>query len=230
MNVKPVNFKFGEYLNSGLELLKKDYGNFILAYFFCFIMSIIPFCSLLAIGNFYKYCEKVHNNQQASPGEIFNFDDFASYFVLNLIIFVAFIIGYIPLMILMPAASIFSQNNEFAAGIMGIIGIVYMFAFIITLFIILAKAYYIPGLISLKKITDFKEVWRISSIMTKNNLIVILLFTIVVSFLGQIGAVLCGIGIFLTLPFVYTSNYMAFRDAFQQIDKDEIKEIGNRNY
>ena len=73
---KPVEFKFGEYINKGFELFKKDMGTFILAFIFVLIMSLIPFCGFLGIGNFLKLARKINHGQQTSASEIFNFDDF----------------------------------------------------------------------------------------------------------------------------------------------------------
>ena len=99
INVKPVQFKFGDYMSNAVELMKKDFGNFVLAYVFCIILSIIPFCGLMAAGNFYKYCRKINRGEQASPGEIFNFDDFMPYFLIQLIILAAVFVIYIPIII-----------------------------------------------------------------------------------------------------------------------------------
>lgn len=62
--------------------------------------------------------------------------------------------------------------------------------------------------------------------MTKDNLLTIFLYSLVVGILAQVGIVACGIGILVTLPFMYTSQYFAFEDAMSQIDHDEISEIG----
>ena len=59
---KPINFKFGEYINKGFELLKKDFGGVFVGFLVTFLMSIIPFCGILAMGNFYKYLRKLKNN------------------------------------------------------------------------------------------------------------------------------------------------------------------------
>ena len=230
MNTKPIEFKLGEYLSKGLDLLKKDYGNFALAYFFCMIMSMIPFCGLLAMGNLYKYCEKVHNNQPANPSEIFNFDDFVPYLMLNLILMGIIFVAYIPMILLMPAAAVFGQDSEMAAGVSGILFFVFLAIFMIVLFIIMAKAFYVPGLISLKRVTDFKEAWKTSNVLSKGNLVMIILFAIITSFLGQLGFIACGIGILFTMPYLYTCNYVAYRDAFEQTNNDEIKEIGKNNF
>lgn len=226
---KPVNFKFGEYINKGIDLLKKDFGNVFVGFLMCFIMSIIPFCGLLAAGNLYKYLQKLNRNQPTSPGEIFDFKDFMPYFILQLIIIAGVIALYIPIMILGVLGGLMSnENGEPSAGVM-IFMFPYMFLMIIALYYFLLRGFYIIPLISFKGITDIKTVWNISTAMTKGNLWSILLFAIVVGILSQIGILACGIGIFITIPFMYAANYFAYEDAIQQIEHDEITEIGSKN-
>lgn len=229
MNIKakPIEFKLNEYLNKGLELLKKDFGNFLVAYIVCVVMSIIPFCGLLAMGNFYKYCRKVNKGEQASAGEIFNFDDFLPYFIVQLILIAAIIVLYIPMFVFIPFASM--AGGEDISPAFGLFMVPYMLIIFIAIFIVALLGFYIPGLISLKKVHDIKTAWSMSRIMTKNNLLSIFLFTIVVGFLSQLGILLCGIGILITMPYFYTTHYFAFEDAVQQIEYDEIKEIGSKN-
>ncbi|ASK31073.1 hypothetical protein CEY12_13575 [Chryseobacterium sp. T16E-39] len=225
--VKPIEFKLNEYLNKGMELLKKDFGNFLVAYILCAVMSIIPFCGLLAMGNFYKYCRKVNKGEQASVGEIFNFDDFMPYFILQLIIIAGVIVLYIPMFIFIPLAALTGEDGGSPA--FAIFMIPYIFVIVIAVFIVALVGFYIPGLISLKKVYDIKTAWSMSRIMTKNNLLSIFLFAIVVGFLSQLGILLCGIGLLITMPYFYTTHYFAFEDAIQQIEYDEIKEIGSKN-
>lgn len=224
---KPINFKLGEYINKGFELLKKDFGNIFVAFLVCCLMSIIPFCSLLAMGNLYKYLQKINRNQAASPGDIFDFKDFMPYFILQLIVFGGVLVLYIPLIIVMAVTGGMSENNENPVAI--IFMIPYIFLIIAAIYYFLLKGFYITPLISLKGIQDIKEAWNISKVMSKGNLISILLFSIVVGILAQIGVIACGIGIFLTIPFLYTANYFAYEDAIQQIEHDEITEIGSKN-
>jgi len=222
---KPIDFKLGEYMSKGFELLKKDFGNIFVAFLLCFIMSIIPFCGFLAVGNFYKFLRKVNNGQQASPGEIFNFDDFMPYFILQLIIFAGIIVLYIPFFIIMPAMAVAQGEGEPNPGLM-LFMFPYLFLMIAIIYFFLLKGFYIPALISFKRVTDIQTAWRASKVMTKNNLLSILLFAIVVGILSQLGIIACGIGLFVTLPFMYTANYFAFEDAMKQIEHDEISEIG----
>ena len=88
------------------------------------------------------------------------------------------------------------------------------------------KGFYIPALITFKDVTDIKTAWNASKIMTKDNLLSIFLFSLVVGVLSQVGVIACGIGVLVTLPFMYAANYFAYEDAMNQIERDEISEIG----
>lgn len=225
---KPINFKFGEYINKGFEFLKKDFGNIFVAFLVCLIMSIIPFCGMLAMGNMYKYLQKLNKNQPASPGDIFDFKDFMPYFILQLIVFAAILIIYIPVVIVLALTGSFSGSND-PNPMAGLFMFPYIIVVMIGIYYFALKAFYITPLISLKGIKDIKTAWNISKVMTKGNLISILLFAFVIGLLAQIGILACGIGVFLTIPFVYTANYFAYEDAIQQIEFDEITEIGSKN-
>lgn len=225
---KPINFKLGEYINKGFELLKKDFGNIFVAFLMCLIMSIIPFCGLLAMGNLYKYLQRLNRNQPASPGEIFDFKDFMPYFMLQLIVFGGVLLLYIPLFAVLGISGTLSESNE-PNPMVAFFMFPYMFLLIGAIYYFVLKGFYIIPLISLKGISEVKEAWTISKIMTKGNLLSIFLFSVVVGILAQIGIIACGIGIFLTLPFLYTANYFAYEDAIQQIEYDEITEIGSKN-
>ncbi|MDR6515082.1 hypothetical protein [Chryseobacterium camelliae] len=226
LNVKPVNFDFSKYLNGGFELYKNNFGNILLAYFFCFIMNIIPFCGILGMGNLYRYMHKLRKGEPSAPGDIFDFGDFVPYFILQLIVFAGIILIYLPMMLVgFIAGAADGEPSPVFAAIM----IPYMLIIMVVFVIVALKAFYMPGLISIAGVKDVKTAWKMSTTMTKNNLLSIFLLVIVTSILGQLGILLCGIGIFLTIPFVYTSNYMAIEDALQQIQHDEITEIGLKN-
>jgi len=225
---KPVNFKLGEYINKGFELLKKDFGNIFVACLVCLIMSIIPFCGLLAMGNLYKYLQRLSRNQPASPGDIFDFKDFMPYFILQLIVFGGVLLLYIPLFAVLGISGVISERNEPNPAV-GLFMFPYIFLLVAVIYYFVLKGFYIIPLISLKGIREVKEAWNISKIMSKGNLLSIFLFSLVVGILAQIGILACGIGIFLTIPFLYTAKYFAYEDAIQQIEYDEIIEIGSKN-
>ncbi|NIF07281.1 hypothetical protein F3J23_17820 [Chryseobacterium sp. Tr-659] len=226
---KPVNFKLGEYINKGFEFLKKDFGDIFVAFLVCLIMSIIPFCGLLAVGNLYKYLQKRSRNQPASSGDIFDFKDFMPYLILQLIVFGGVLLLYIPLIIVMALTGAMSDGGNEANPMVMLFMFPYLFLIIAAIYYFVLKGFYIIPLISLKGINDIKQAWNISKVMTKGNLLSIFLFSFVVSLLAQVGILACGIGIFLTIPFLYTANYFAYEDAIEQIERDEITEIGSKN-
>ncbi|WP_144281383.1 hypothetical protein [Chryseobacterium echinoideorum] len=221
---KPINFKFGEYINKAFELLKKDFGSIFVGFLVTFLMSIIPFCGYLAMGNFYKFLRNKSKGIPASPGDIFNFDDFVPYLILQLIILAGIVAVYLPIIFMIPATAY--VDPEMGRTGLPIFFYLYMMVFYVVFFFFIVKGFYIMALISLKKVTDIKTAWKMSVIMTKDNFFNILVFCIAVSLLGSLGIIACGIGILFTLPFAYTANYFAFEDAMEQISYDEITEIG----
>ena len=221
---KPINFKLGEYLSKGFELMKKDFGNIFLAFLCCLVMGIIPFCGMLGAGNFYQYLRKLNKGQQASPGDVFNFDKFMPYFILQLILIGGMMLIYIPFMILMPVIA-YSQGDDPSPWIMFIMMPIFAIVYIAFIYIML-KGFYIPALISLKDVTDIKTAWNASKVMTKGNLLSIFLFSFLLVIIMYAGILACGIGLFATMPFVYVANYFAYEDAMNQIERDEISEIG----
>lgn len=223
-SAKPINFKLGEYMSKAFELLKKDFGNIFLAFLCCIVMGIIPFCGMLGAGNFYQYLRKLNRGQQASPGDIFNFDKFLPFFILQLILLGGIMVLYIPFILLMPAIA-YTQGNDPSPALPFLIFPYMAIAYAAILYFVL-KGFYIPALITFKDVTDIKTAWNASKIMTKDNLLSIFLFSLVVGILSQIGIIACGIGILVTLPFMYVSNYFAYEDAMSQIERDEISEIG----
>lgn len=224
LNPRQVDFKFGEYISKGIDLMKKDFGTVFLSFIFTMILAIIPFCGMMAVGNFYKVCYKLDRGLPVKADEVFNFDDFMPYFMFQLYIIGAFFLIFIPFFFI----GIFAGINENLSGIVGGIGFVYFAVVYIAIIYFLLQSFYIPALITFKKITDVKTAWNISKVMTKGNLLTILFFSIAVTFLGELGIILCGIGVFLTIPLIGVSHYFAFKDGLAQIEYDELTEIGQK--
>lgn len=225
LNAKPVNFKMGEYISSGYTFLKSNFGDVFVAFLLCFVMSIIPFCGLLAIGNFYRYCRGLRRGEKVSSGDIFNFDNFMPYFIMQLILIGGLLLIYIPMIIFIP---LMADGDNFSAGF-GILYMIYLLFVYVAIFVVLIKAFYMTALISLGGITDVKTAWNMSVTMGKGNGLNMFLFILVIAILGYLGILACGIGLLLTIPFVYTAQYFALEDGMQQIEYDEIKEIGSEN-
>jgi len=225
INAKPVNFKLGDYISDGYEFYKANFGNLLGAFFLAMIMSIIPFCRLLAVGNFYKYCRDLRAGKQVNAGDIFNFDNFTPYLIFQLIFVAGFLLLYIPMIIIMP---ILANTDGDASGVLFFF-IPYVIVLFIIILIVSLKAFYIPALISLANVTDIKTAWNMSSAMSKGNLVSIFLYSLAVGFLSQLGVIACFIGLIFTAPFLYVSHYFAYEDALKQVTYDEIQEIGIKN-
>lgn len=221
LNPRPVNFKFGDYISQAIELMKKDFGTVFLSFLCVMVMSIIPFCGFMAYGNFYRICYKIDKGIPTSSGEIFNFDDFTPYFILQLYMIAACFLLFIPFGFL----GIFADNGGALSGLFRLVAMVFLAGVYFIIAYFLLQAFYIPALITFKKITDINTAWNISKTMTKGNLLIILFFSIVVSFLSGLGVIACFVGLIFTLPFHYVAQYFAFKDGMEQIEYNEINEI-----
>ncbi len=210
---KPITFRFGEYISEGYELYRKNFGKVLLATFFLFVLSIIPFCSFMAQGNMFKFLKKLKGGTPEAS-EIFNFDDFAPYAKLFLILLAAILLLEIPLFVLIALGK--DNPQEMPAYFP-----FYIIILVILLYILIAKAFYITGLISLKGVKSVREAWRISSEMTKGNLLIIVGFLLIASLLAQVGLIACVVGVFITYPIYYTSYFAAVDDGFKQKFNDQ---------
>jgi len=214
LSARPVKFKLNEYLNKGFELFKKDMGTFVLAFIFMGILSIFPFFALMATGNFLKICRKINNGQQASATDIFNFDDFWIFFKLLLIILFGVIAVELPLFFFISR----QEDAEPSAFFF-----IYFLALIVFIFYVSLKAYYMVALISLENVKSIKEAWNMSKLMTTNNLLTMLLFSIIIGFIGELGILACFVGLIFTLPLMHVLQYVSYEDAIQQIKVSEVE-------
>lgn len=218
LQARKINFKFGDYISQAINLMQKDFGTIFLSFLCVMILSIIPFLNLMAVGNFYKVCYKIDKDIPTGAGEIFNFDNFMPYFIFQLYIILAVIVLMVPVGIFIP----FLSNTE--NSIIPIIFVAIFVAIYILILYFSLQAFYIPAFISLKKMTNLKDAWTLSKAMTRGNLLMILLFSIAVGFLAELGIILCVIGIILTIPFAYVAHYFAFKDALSQIEQPIVNE------
>jgi hypothetical protein len=131
LGTKEYDFNIGKYLSQGTELFKKDIGGFIVATILVFVMSFIPFCGILGLGNFYKICKKVDEGEKVSVGDIFDFTDFVMYLKVFLLIFAVVLVAMIPVQLsLIPVifaarateGSVSGAGNALFAGGNGTLG------------------------------------------------------------------------------------------------------------
>lgn len=227
LNVKEYDFNIGKYLSQGTELFKKDIGGFIVATLLLFVMSFIPFCGILGLGNFYKICKKVDEGQQVSAGDIFDFTDFVVYLKLFLLIFAICIVVMIPIQLtlvpfLLAADAEGGQVSDAGAALLaGGMGLWIMLIMIV--FMILSiSMYFIQPLISLYRITSVREAYRLSWKIARKNFFMIFLFSIVVGIISQLGVIVCGIGILFTIPLGICMKYAAYKDVLESLNKKTV--------
>jgi len=214
---KGYTFNIGKYIAEGYDLFKKDVGGFILATLLVFIMSIIPFCGVLALGNFYKICRKADQGEKVEAGDIFDFTDFVVYLKFIVLVFLVVILMMIPMQFtLFPVLIAASEEGEninaaLLAGGMGI----WFFVYILLMIAFSVSLFFVQPLISLYRVQSVREAYSLSWKLVKKNFLLIFLFTILVSIISQLGALACGIGLLFTIPIGICIKYAAYKDVFE---------------
>jgi hypothetical protein len=221
---KGYDFNIGKYVSQGTELFKKDIGGFIVATLLLFVMSFIPFCGILGLGNFYKICKKVDEGQQVSVGDIFDFTDFVVYLKFFLLIFAVCMVVMIPIQLsLVPllfaadadGGNISDGTAALLAGGMGL----WFLLIIALIFAISISMFFVQPLISLYRMTSVREVCRLSWRIARRNFFKIFLFSIVVGFISQLGVIVCGIGVLFSIPLGICIKYAAYKDVLESINQ-----------
>lgn len=218
---KGYTFSTGKYIAEGYDLFRKDIGGFMLATILTFIMAIIPFCGVLAIGNFYKICRKADHGEKVEAGEIFDFTDFVMYLKLMVLVFIVVIILMIPMQLTMvPFLIAASESGEHinAAMLFGGMGI-WFFLYILLMIAFSVSLFFVQPLISLYRVQSVREAYSLSWKLVKKNFLLIFLFTIVVSIISQLGALACGIGLLFTIPIGVCIRYTAYKDVLETQNK-----------
>jgi uncharacterized membrane protein len=175
-------FRFGDYINKAIILLRKNPGLFFAYGFVGTILMGIPFINYMAMAGFFIAARKT------SRGEQVLFDDFFAGFKEPVVV---------PLLI---------------AGI--VVPIVTALGIVLCILpgIYLAVGYLFVVPMILWETKDFWQAMEASRKVITRQWFMFLLFIIVAGFLSQLGFILCGIGVFLTIPIVYLSIYCAFED------------------
>lgn len=204
-----VNFDISRYLNQAFEFYKTHWEKVLVGSFCLFLMSLIPFCQLLALGNYFKFLRRLDAGQNPAYGEIFSFDNAAPYLKSYLFLFLALIVLELPLLLTLP----FLENGEKPQGAVAFLLVPYMFILMMALFYISVRLYYYIGILAFRNEQDLKKAWKESFAMTQGNFWQILLFSLLLGLIAQLGFLACCIGIFLTIPFQYVGQYFSYKSA-----------------
>ncbi len=189
--------KMGSWIEQGFDLYKKHIGVLLVPSLLAVVLSIVSIGILagpMMVGMILIVFKLMSNAEaKPQPGDVFQgFNYFVHAF---LFVLVWGLIGYVgqAILFLVPVLGLL------LAPIFAIcLGTAVMFG----LFLIAdRKAEFWPA-----SMTSLDKV--------KANFVPFLLFNFVASVIGGIGAILCGIGVFLTLPIYICIVAVAYRDVF----------------
>lgn len=214
---KGYNFDIGKYFSDGFEIFKRDIGGFVLATLLAIVMSLIPFCGILAMGNFYKICRKVDQGQKVQAGDIFDFTDFVTYFKLMIMVVVIVAILMLPLsftLIPVLVAATAGEDNISPFVVMGGMGIWFLL-YIVLMIVFSVSLFFVQPIISLYRVQSVRQAYSLSWKIAKKNFFMIFIFSIVVGLVSQLGIIACGIGLFFTVPLGICIRYAAYKDVLE---------------
>ena len=101
----------GNAFSDGLALFKKIQALFSINYLLTIIMGMIPLCSLLGLGNFYKACRKIENGEKTDSGDIFNFDDVIPYLIFAGIMIFGVLALLIPVEVVILVSAVLTEKS-----------------------------------------------------------------------------------------------------------------------
>lgn len=203
-----LNFDISRYLNEAFDFYKNHWEKVLVGSLCLLLMSVIPFCQLLAMGNYFKFLRRLDAGQNPSYGEIFSFTNAWPYVKSYLLLFLGIIAIEFPLLLVFSLTA----NSEPSDSQLFFL-LPYMFILVILTFYFSVRLYYYIGILAFQGEQDLAKAWKKSFALTKGNFWQILIFSFLLSLIGQLGIFACCIGIFLTIPFHQVAQYFSFKSA-----------------
>lgn len=205
--MEKVNVKFSEWIENGFNLYKENFGVLVLASLIAILLSLVSFLVLAGpmIAGLIIVTLQIFDKKQPPPtaGTVFKgFDYFLNSFLFVLVWGVStFVVTLIVALI--PCIGIF---------------ISYFISFAVQAFLMFAL------FIIVDKKMDFWPASMESFEVVKTNFWPFLGFSIVISLIGGVGAIACGIGVIITMPIQYCIIAIAYREIFRGTQASEEKE------
>lgn len=209
-------FDLGNYISQAWEIFKKEWLNFSL-YSLLFLL-IIFLSALTVIGTlfvvyplllgFFIGADKVKNGEPLSLGDMFG--GFKKVGRLAILVLIPILIMGFVMSPFIGSLVLSANSEEFSGMAMGSMFLMYGLMFILGLLINLAL-FFAPYLIFFGDygvVEALKTSWKLS---IKKPLMIIL-YGILIGFLAQLGTLVCGIGVFVSLGFAYVCYYPAMKD------------------
>ncbi|WP_407482365.1 hypothetical protein [Elizabethkingia meningoseptica] len=223
------NYKLniGNAFSGGLELFKKDVGSMLINYLMTIVISMIPFCSLLGIGNFYKSCRKIERGEKTEAGDIFNFDDIVPYLIFAFVMVFAVIAMVVPVEIMVLFSAVFAERNNGIEPVFVVVIIIAVLLLLAMLMVVSSVMYYYVAVVALFGVKEFSKALKISWTLFKKNALSSIMLAIVVSLVGSLGVLLCGVGMFLSMPLAFCIRYVATKNIMIRFEEQKIDYAGN---
>lgn len=220
------DFKFGDYLQQAFEIYQKEWINYSL--FALLSLIIYTVAGFTIIGIFFlalplalgyaTATEKVLRNETLALGDFFApFSKMMNLFLLAIIIIGISLLIYSPVLLtIIPAILSNSMEPSSASEALGILTggammiVIPIVALVLLAFILLVI--FAPYFVYYGNYSAVEAIKQ-SIKLAKKNALMIFLFIIVCSILGQIGAVVCYVGLLFTLPIASIAQFLMVKDA-----------------
>jgi hypothetical protein len=190
--------KFGDWIKEGFDLYKTNFGALILPSLIAFLLSVVTLGILSGpmFSGLILIVLKLRDGGHPAPtaGDVFQGFQF-----------------FLPSFLFCIVWGIILSVASLILGLIPCLGQVLSICFCLA-----ASAFLMFGLfLIVDKKMDFWPASMASIEKVKPGFFPFLGLSVVASILGQIGAIACGIGIFLTLPLYFTILAVTYRDVFK---------------
>ncbi len=172
------------------------------------IVALIPIVNFAAIGYIVQI---IRNVRDGHPLPLPEWDQFGAYFMDGLWVFLIILVYLIPVILLsciqgIGTAALGSSNNQDAQSAVGILSA--CFSCLIALWSLLVAILLPAVLVRYAEVGEFMAGFRfgeIFSVITANvgSYVIVLLLMWVASFIGQLGIILCIVGVIFTSFWAY---------------------------
>jgi hypothetical protein len=227
------DFRFGDYISRGIDLIQKDIWSFVgfTAVYFLFAIGcgIIPIIGSLAfnillspslIVGYYLFTHRLSKGERPEFGQFFKgFDHFAALSLTAVVTMGAMLVCMAPMLGIWwrLVSGDYTAIDDFRFSIWVLIGIIPM--------VYLAVSWIWSSMFIVFYDMPFWDAMEMSRKMISKNWLMMFAFVIVLGILGSLGVIGFCIGILFSFPLVYTSLYAAFSDVTRLMEDSGETEI-----
>jgi hypothetical protein len=215
------DFRFGDYISRGIDLLKKDIWSFVgftaVYLLIAVVSSSIPVVGSLAFSlllspaftvGYYLFAHRLDKGERPEFGQFFKgFDYFAPLALVAVVSMGAMLVCMAPLIgvwwrLLMGDLT---AMDDFQFSIWMIIGIIPL--------MYLSVSWMWANMFIVFYDMPFWDAMEMSRKVISKNWLMVFAFIIVLSIIGSLGVIGFCVGLLFTFPLIYTSMYAAFADV-----------------